>query len=316
MSTFTDNDDKKVAASKTVFKNLPVFFSCSNCDYAGYTIVEQKATYISYIMTVIFMFLFGILFSIILMPVIILLTRNYQHKCPSCLKEVGSDNKLLSIFDLQDKVVSVGVGEFGMVLTRKIVLGIFLTLLLIFTIYRRVDFHAHHHHLAVSPIKEDWPTFLKECGRDPMLNGGAATAQMCRAKYLEKTAVGWKGYVIRVEDYRNSLYSFIHHAVVILIKMEPSESEYYPDILLAIDSEKAEELKETLVSLNRGSEIGYNATIVTIGDDLKTRHFHVVNLWKGEGYKDVPEHIHEHGRYADKPRFFKGPIASAADQNS
>jgi len=97
--------------------------------------------------------------------------------------------------------------------------------------------------------------------------------------------------------------------------MDPSEGDVYPDVILAIDSEKAQELDETLASLNRGCEVDFNATIITIGDDLKTRHFHVVNLRKGEGYKEVPEHIHEHGRYADKPRFFKGPVAQQADQH-
>jgi len=30
-------------------------------------------------------------------------------RCPSCLKEVGSDNKILSIFDFKDKVVEKGL---------------------------------------------------------------------------------------------------------------------------------------------------------------------------------------------------------------
>lgn len=44
-------------------------------------------------------------------------------------------------------------------------------------------------------------------------------------EYLDKTVIGWSGYVIRVEDYRESIYRFLHHAVQILVKMDPSESE-------------------------------------------------------------------------------------------
>lgn len=116
--------------------------------------------------------------------------------------------------------------------------------------------------------------------------------------------------MIRVEDYRNSLYSFMHHAVVILLKMQPSESDMFPDIVLAVDSEKANEMNEVIASLNRGTEIGFNATIVTLGNELKTRHFHLINLKKEEGYLEVPLHIHEHGRYADKPRFFRQALPS------
>jgi len=149
-----------------VYKNLPIFFSCTNCDYAGYTLVEQRATYISYILTILFMFLFGIMFSLILMPITILLTRNYIHRCPSCLKEVGSDNQVLTIFNLKDKVITFNIGEFGVVLTRKIVLGIFLTLLLVITVYTRIDMHSHHGHAQIIPIPQTWPEFLGECGRD------------------------------------------------------------------------------------------------------------------------------------------------------
>jgi len=137
---------------------------------------------------------------------------------------------------------------------------------------------------------------------------------LCRHKYVDKTVIGWKGYVIRIEDYRNSLYQFIHHAVVILLKMEPSETEIYPDIMLALDSEVADTFQESIAQLNRGSEVGFNATFITIGDDMKTRHLHVAQIWKEEGFKEVPAHVHDHGRYADKPRFFKGQIASGADQ--
>lgn len=99
---------------------------------------------------------------------------------------------------------------------------------------------------------------------------------------------------------------FMHHAVGVLIKMEPSESEYFPDIILAMDSEVASDHAELLNSINRGSEIIFNATFMSIGSDSKTRHAHIVSMQRGSGFKDIPMHVHEQGRYGDRPRFFKG----------
>ena len=81
-------------------------------------------------------------------------------RCSVCLAEIGSDNKILGITNLQDKVslnlrklylmihqvITVNIGEFGIVLTRKIVLGILCTLLLILTVYIQVESASHHIH--------------------------------------------------------------------------------------------------------------------------------------------------------------------------
>ena len=71
-------------------------------------------------------------------------------------------------------------------------------------------------------------------------------------EYLDKTVIGWTGYVIRVEDYRESMYRFLHHAVQILVKMEPSETENHPDILLTFDSELADRYSDALNNIERG----------------------------------------------------------------
>lgn len=33
---------------------------------------------------------------------------------------------------------------------------------------------------------------------------------------------------------------YLHHAIVILVRMEPSETEFFPDLVLTLDSEYAE----------------------------------------------------------------------------
>ena len=178
----------------------------------------------------------------------------------------------------------------------------------------------------VIKINDSWDTFLKECGRESIHHGGYPKIMQCDQRYVEKTIVDWKGiftlikllkeylsifvgYVVRVEDYRDSIYKYMHHAVGVLVKMQPTESEFFPDLILALDTEKADQYSELIGNLNR--ILSFSAeklviTIISVGNDIKTRHFHIVDLIKGEGFMDVPLHVHEQGRYADKPKFFRG----------
>ena len=86
--------------------------------------------------------------------------------------------------------------------------------------------------------------------------------------------------------------------------MSPAESEYYPDILLTFDTDKADIYKEVLQQLERGECVQFNATIKSLGTDLKTRHFHAANIKECEGFIEIPPHVHDNGRYADKPSLF------------
>lgn len=96
----------------------------------------------------------------------------------------------------------------------------------------------------------------------------------------------------------------MHHALVIPLKLTPTESEYFPDVILALDSEIAKKMNDLILTLNKGTEISFNATIVSLGHDRKTRHFHVVDIKKESGFMEVSELVHSQGRYADKPNTF------------
>ena len=87
----------------------------------------------------------------------------------------------------------------------------------------------------VNPINANWNEFLEECSRHN-LTENTEKFWRCSNKYLDKTVLNWEGYVIRVEDNRNSLYKYVSHAVTIMVKMVPSESEMIPDLMLSFDS--------------------------------------------------------------------------------
>lgn len=52
-------------------------------------------------------------------------------------------------------------------------------------------------------------------------------------------------------------------------------------------------------SFNRGDEVGFNATIKSLGDESHTKHFHLRNIWRESGHIELPPHTHEEGRYSD-----------------
>ena len=52
--------------------------------------------------------------------------------------------------------------------------------------------------------------------------------------------------------------------------------------------------------LTRGNEISFDAIIKNLGDQASTKHFHLINIQREVGFKEIPPHLNEHGRYENK----------------
>jgi len=90
--------------------------------------------------------------------------------------------------------------------------------------------------------------------------------------------------------------------------MMPAESEFAAEIGIAVDSHLAKDYNDILLNLNRGSEIIFNATVLSFGEDHKPRHFHLVDIQAGKGSIEIPEAtLYSGGRYSDfgKPKFLR-----------
>lgn len=110
------------------------------------------------------------------------------------------------------------------------------------------------------------------------------------------------------------MYRYMHHAVTILVKMQPSEVDSLPDLVLTLDTDKASKYTDVISGLDRGQEIGFNATLKSLGGDMQSRHFHLRTIWKKDGFMEVAPHVHEDGRYADKPRLIRGQYKMLENQ--
>lgn len=103
------------------------------------TLVEYENGYLSYIIAVILVILFGLFLSIIIIPIALVLTKNLVHKCSVCWNRLGSDGKIFHSMKWQDTIISLKFGEVGFILTKKIVLAIVLGVLLFLIIVYKIN---------------------------------------------------------------------------------------------------------------------------------------------------------------------------------
>lgn len=83
----------------------------------------------------------------------------------------------------------------------------------------------------------------------------------------------------------------------ILVKMDPSESENFSDIVLSISQDSYRNNKETLDSLKKGDHLTFKAKIKTMGNEFKLHHLHLLeeaNSVVDTGHTKDLDHIEIH----------------------
>ena len=63
----------------------------------------------------------------------------------------------------------------------------------------------------------------------------------------------------------------------ILVKMDPSESENFADIVLSISQEGYKNNKKALDGLVKGDHLKFKAKIKTMGNEFKLHHLHLMD---------------------------------------
>lgn len=67
------------------------------------------------------------------------------------------------------------------------------------------------------------------------------------------------------------------HFMTIVVKMEPSESENYADIVLSISQEGFKNNKAVLDGLIKGDHLMFKAIPRTMGNEYKLHHLHLID---------------------------------------
>ena len=181
--------------------------------------------------------------------------------------------------------------QVGLILTRKILLGIALSILISVILFFKIKALAHPHSFEkIKYFSDDWPTFLEKCSTNKLTLNSA----FCVEKYLDRSAMNWEGYVIRLVDNRENFHRFLTHAVELLLKMEPSEA--FPDIYLTFDSMEAQEFGSVFNNLERGKKVRFNGTVKNFGES-GSRHLHGLSVMEIEGRMQIEESGIGKGRY-------------------
>ena len=89
----------------------------------------------------------------------------------------------------------------------------------------------------------------------------------------ENNIVNWQGFFADSKSKRAQYMLFNNeHYMSLLIKMSPSESAIFPDLVLSISSNLYNQHKDLFENLNKGDGIDFKGTLVNLGNEFKMHH--------------------------------------------
>lgn len=120
-------------------------------------------------------------------------------------------------------------------------------------VYSR-PFTVHHRFfdrpdVASQNITETWTDYLESCSGEKIIENQVHALHEFTQKY-ENNIVDWDGYYIDTK-YKHKTYSMLgsEYFMSILIKMDPSESDDFADLILSISQDAYKNNKEVLDGL-------------------------------------------------------------------
>jgi hypothetical protein len=131
---------------------------------------------------------------------------------------LGKSKKILNQVEfLEDKVHSVAIGELAFVISRRLILNIVLSiLLLLFIIWRLMRMDP----VMGVPTNTPWETFKNQCGNQAFREKKTDQMTMishCQYQYIGSTFQNWKGYVIKLQDNRSNYFDFFHSLKILVV---------------------------------------------------------------------------------------------------
>lgn len=271
-----------------VFGREAIIVDCKFCEKRVLTETETETTWTGILLSIVLLLMFKLI-AIPLIIVLIPLTQQTIHRCPSCLNKIGTCN-FYDYLSLSDKLITLKLGSIAVILSRKLLLGFFICLLL-----TTICFYYFSNVIVedVQLIEDTWSDYYKFCSPKEFQQHSHQAKVYCQ-KY-KYSNVAWDGYVVRV-DYDNSFIT--KHKVSMLVKMEVNNNSHEGDLYLKIDEYKYNRMKDVIYNISRGDHIYFNATITHEGSDRSPLLAEPFDLIKKESDIKIDPHIHHHGRYS------------------
>jgi hypothetical protein len=152
-------------------------------------------------------------------------------------------------------------------------------------------------------ISATWIDFLADCGGELIVENYVRARSLFNRKY-ENNQVLWTGHFIDSHTSSNqdgvTYLLGTSHKMTLSIKMSPSESELYPDLALSVSTSLFDKNKDLFLGLNttnhrpqlkRGDELLFRAKFVTLGDEFKVHHLHLMEIEPTGERKDLSDII-------------------------
>eukprot|EP00349_Pseudokeronopsis_sp_Brazil_P007388 CAMPEP_0202962660 /NCGR_PEP_ID=MMETSP1396-20130829/6761_1 /ASSEMBLY_ACC=CAM_ASM_000872 /TAXON_ID= /ORGANISM="Pseudokeronopsis sp., Strain Brazil" /LENGTH=182 /DNA_ID=CAMNT_0049683391 /DNA_START=435 /DNA_END=983 /DNA_ORIENTATION=+ len=139
-------------------------------------------------------------------------------------------------------------------------------------------------------ISTTWEEFLKDCGGEVIVDNSVYARGVFNEKY-EANIVSWEGYFAELKPTNTLPFFASDHAMNILVKMDPSESSMYADLVLSISSEFLRENKEMINSLAKGDGLNFEGKFMTLGNEFKMHHLHALKITKNGQFKTLSDII-------------------------
>lgn len=112
-------------------------------------------------------------------------------------------------------------------------------------------------------------------------------------------AVGWDGFVVRVNLNEDDPMSLSYHSANIMIKMQTGDipDGHGADLGITFSEIGLERHSQVIEDLHIGDHVKFNATLISLGDRQHLHHLRAFDIAKDEGHMDVQAHAHSAGRY-------------------
>jgi len=110
-------------------------------------------------------------------------------------------------------------------------------------------------------------------------------------KKYENNIVEWDGYFADSKTTNTLPYFSSDHAINVLVKMMPTESSVYPDLVLSVSTDLLKRRRALFNSVKKGDHIRFRATIQALGNEFKMHHLHALDIEMTGNHKELSEII-------------------------
>ena len=106
----------------------------------------------------------------------------------------------------------------------------------------------------------------------------------------ENNVVNWSGYFAEVKAKQTPLFFFSNeHHLSVLVKMSPSESAIFADLVLSISTDVYNTNKSMFDGLRKGDGLDFEGVLVGLGNEFKMHHLHAKSVSRNNTFKELDE---------------------------